>query len=250
MPAVETMLLLAAKVREICPEIDIRVMEDVRFAKFLEIPPEVATLEGFVEFVKVSDGRVQVKLLSRTQFKAISRMKEHGEIIFPSAHSVDADPHPARIVYSPKSTGPVSEISADYIYRELVPFGANYQTLQETLFLSGYEAWGIVKAPELHKDFDSVQEIIGSPFPLDGAFHAACVLGQQFVDFVPFPVGFARRVISLPTQPGCCYSTRVILTSRTSDELVFDLVLFDEEGRIYETLTGLCMRNVIGKMKK
>jgi hypothetical protein len=250
MPAVETMLLLAAKVREIFPEIDIRVMENVRFTKFLEIPPEVATLDCFVEFAKVSDGRVQVKLLSRTQFKAMSRIKEHGEIFFCPAGSVDADAHPARIVYPPQSTGPVTEISADHIYRELVPFGPTYQTLQETLFLSVNEAWGTVKAPELHKDFDSIQEIIGSPFPLDGAFHAACVLGQQSVDFVPFPVGFARRVITRPTQPGCCYNTKVLQVSRTSDELVFDLVIFDDEERVYEAITGVRMRNVSGAMKK
>jgi hypothetical protein len=250
MPAVETMLLLAAKVREIFPEMDIRVMEDVCFAKFLEIPPEVAALDCFIECAKVSDGRVQVKLLSRTQFKAMSRIKEHGEIIFPSAHSVDADPHPARIVYPAQSTGLVTEISADYIYRELVPFGPNYQTLQETLFLSVDEAWGTVKAPVLHKDFDSIQEVIGSPFPLDGAFHAACVLGQQSVDFAPFPVGFARRVITRPTQPGCCYNIKILEISRTSDELVFDLVIFDDEGRTYEAITGLYMRNVSGAMKK
>jgi hypothetical protein len=249
MPAVETMLLLAAKVREIFPEMDIRVMEDVRFAKFLEIPPEVATLDCFIEFSEVSDGRVQVKLLSRTQFKAMSRMKEHGEIFFSSAHSI-ADASSEQVNYSSQSTGPVTEISVDHIYRELVPFGPTYQTLQETLFLSVNEAWGKVKAPELHKDFDSIQEIIGSPFPLDGSFHAACVLGQQSVDFVPFPVGFARRGITRPTQPGCCYNTKVLQVSRTSDELVFDLVIFDDEGRTYEAITGLYMRNVSGAMKK
>lgn len=250
MPAVETMLVLASKVRENFPEIDIRVMEDVRFAKFMEIPPEVTTLDCFIEFTEVSDGRVQVKLLSRTQFKAMSRIKEHGEIFFSSAYSVDADAHPARIVNPPQSAGPVTEISVEHLYRELVPFGPAYQTLQEKLFLSENEAWGKVKAPELHTDFDSIQEIIGSPFPLDGAFHAACVLGQQSVDFVPFPVGFARRIINRPTQPGCCYNSQVSQVSRTSDELVFDLVIFDDEKLIYEIVEGVRMRNVTGAMKK
>lgn len=250
MPAVETMLLLATKVREIYPAIDIRIMEDVRFAKFLEIPPEAAALDCFIEFKEMSDGGVRVKLLSRTQFKAMSRIKEHGEILFASAHADDADSHPEQIVYPSQLTGPVKQISADYLYRELVPFGPTYQTLQETLFLAGGEAWGKVKAPQLSNDFNFIQEIIGTPFPLDGAFHAACVLGQQLVDFVPFPVGFARRVITRPTQPRCCYSTRVILSSRTSDELVFDLALFDDGGRVYEVLSGLCMRDVTGATKK
>ena len=38
LPAVEAMLLLAAHVLKVYPEIDIRVMEDATFAKFLEIP--------------------------------------------------------------------------------------------------------------------------------------------------------------------------------------------------------------------
>jgi hypothetical protein len=248
LPAVETMLLLAAKAIEIHPEVDIKVMENVRFAKFLEIPPDTATLTGFVECATASDGRIKVKLLSRIQYKAMSRIKEHGEVFFAPANSVNIGTHPAPNLDPAPPTGPVTEIKAEYLYRRLVPFGPNYQTLQETLYLFEGGAWGKLKAPEL--PIDPIQEIIGSPFPLDGALHAACVLGQQTVDFVPFPVGFDRRVVTRPTQPGCCYLTKVAQLSRTDDELIFDLAIFDNDGRIYETTTGVRMRDVSGAMKK
>lgn len=244
LPAVETMLLLAAKVAEIHPEVDIRVMENVRFEKFLEIPPATATLASLIECEVGSDGRVQVKLLSRIQFRAMSRIKEHGKIFFSPANT-NTRPTPSIDPAPPAS--PVTEVGVEQLYRELVPFGPIYRTLQETLYLAGNEAWGKLKAPEL--PIDPVQEIIGSPFPLDGALHAASVLGQQSVDFVSFPVGFDRRVITRPTQPGCSYNTRVLQLSRTKDELVFDLAIFDNDGQVYETVTGVRMRDVSGAMR-
>jgi len=245
LPAVETMLLLAAKVNELHPEIDIRVMKNVRFAKFLDIPPAAVMLEGFFESETVSDGRVQVKLLSRRQFKAMSRIKEHGSITF---SPVNSHSQPSTSIDLAPPGGSVTGIKVEYLYRELVPFGPHYQTLQDTLSLSDHEAWGRLKAPDLA--IDPIQDSIGSPFPLDGAFHAACVLGQQTVNFVPFPVGFNKRVISRPTQPGCCYRTKIKQVLQTDDELVFDLVIFDNDGQVFETVNGLRMRDVSGAVKK
>lgn len=245
LPAVETMLLLAAKVHELHPEVDIRVMEDVRFAKFLEIPPATATVAGLIECEIVSDGRLQVKLLSRTVYKAMSRIKEHGTMFFSPASRHSLSP-PSRDLTPPRE--PKTEIEVDYLYSELVLFGPHYRTLQDSLYLSGNAAWGRLKAPELA--IDPVQKIIGSPFPLDGALHAACVLGQQLVSFVPFPVGFDRRIITRPTQPGCSYQTRVQQVMQTDAELVFDLVIGGDDGQVYETVTGVRMRDVSGAMKK
>lgn len=245
LPAVETMLLLAARVAEIHPEVDIRVMANGRFAKFLEIPPGAATLAAFVSCEKESDGRVRGKLLSRIQGRVMSRIQEHGEICFsPADPAVD----PVADFVGDPPAGPLTEIGVEELYRELVPFGPRYRTLRKTLFLSDCEAWGSLEAPRL--PIDPIQQIIGSPFPLDGALHAACVLGRQAVDFVPFPVGFSRRVISRPTQPGCRYRTKVIQRSRTGEELVFDLAIFDDAGRIFETVSGVRMRDVRGTSKK
>ncbi|HDK44497.1 MAG TPA: hypothetical protein ENG91_08130, partial [Desulfobacteraceae bacterium] len=85
LPAVETMLLLAAEVKRSCPEIDVRVMEDVRFAKFLEIPPGSTTVAALVECSRNDNGALCARLFSRVRFKAMTRLKEHGEILFPPA---------------------------------------------------------------------------------------------------------------------------------------------------------------------
>ncbi|HDL98427.1 MAG TPA: hypothetical protein ENH16_02425, partial [Desulfobacteraceae bacterium] len=199
LPAVETMLLLAAEVKRSCPEIDVRVMEDVRFAKFLEIPPGSTTVAALVECSRNDNGALCARLFSRVRFKAMTRLKEHGEILFPPA----AESNRAEVAaISPAPlAGSVIEVEVDRIYRELVPFGPAYHTLQDTLFLSGQGAWGKLKAPVLPA-VGSMQEIIGSPFPLDGALHAACVLGQRSADFVPFPVELGRRIVRRPTQAG------------------------------------------------
>ncbi|MFA6898935.1 MAG: polyketide synthase dehydratase domain-containing protein [Desulfurivibrionaceae bacterium] len=243
LPAVETMLLLATEVAGVHSEVDIQVMENVRFSRFLEIPEGSTTLAALIDYRREEDGSIQVKLLSRRQFKGMTRLQEHGEILFspPQANRKHVS------TFSPEaSTAPEVSISVEQVYQELVPFGPSYHTLQETLHLSGQGAWGKLKAPALSSLADSVRDILGSPFPLDGAFHAACVLGQRSADFVPFPVGFSRRNIIRPTQPGGRYRTRVELLSLTRDELVFDLSIFDDTGQLYESVTGVRMRDVSG----
>jgi len=239
-PAVETMLLLASQVTGLYPDVDIRVMEDVRFAKFLEIPAGTATLPVLIECAVNVDGRLKARLLSRVRFKTVSRIIEHGEILF---SSVGIDNQPVPDIDPAPLSGLVTEVNVEQLYRELVPFGSNYHTLQETLYLSEDGAWGRLKAPG-HPFLDPVQKMIGSPFPLDGALHAACVLGQQVVDFVPFPVGLDRRIIFRPTQPGSCYVTRVTPVSKANDELIFDLGIFDNGGQVYEIVKGVRMRDV------
>ncbi len=242
LPAVETMLLLAAKMAATHPEIDIRVMENVRFTRFMEIPAGATSLAALIEYREDDNGAIHAKLLSRRQFKAMTRLQEHGEILFSpvrgnSTRVSGLAPEPL--------TASEMRIPAEQVYRELVPFGPSYHTLQDDLLLSGQLAWGRLKAPDLYLP-DKIRHTIGSPFPLDGAFHAACVLGQRSADFVPFPVGFDRRIIIKPTQPGDSYNTRVQLLSQTRDELLFDLHIFDDQGVVYENVTGLRMRDVSG----
>ncbi len=240
LPAVETMLFLAAECTSIHPGIDTRIMENVCFGKFLEIPPTAAKLEALMEYSVNTDSRVQVKLLSHTRLKTMARIKEHGEIFFP-AGTIDnlslqnIDPTPP--------TNTTAEISAAQLYDEIVPLGSRYQTLQEKLLLTKDEAWGELKAPEISFSH-VVQDMIGSPFPLDGALQAACVLGQRLTDLVLFPAGFFRRIISRPTLPGAHYLTRVTMTATKHRELVFDVNIFNNEGLLYETVNGLRMRDV------
>jgi len=242
LPAVETMLLLASRVEEFYPGTDVRVMEDVHFAKFFEIPDGVTELSALIEWTVSGDGRIQGKLLSRIQMKAMSRIREHGEISFPPAEPrgrsmPDVDPAPP--------ADSAVEIPAEQIYRDLVPFGPAYQTLQGMLLLSEDRAWGRLKSPDFPLAKVS-RKTVGSPFPLDGALHAASVLGQQSVEFIPFPVGFDRRIIVRPTAPGCGYITRVVSAGTTRQELIFDLTIFDNDGLVYEIVSGVRMRDVSG----
>ena len=242
LPAVETMALLAAEVAGNHPEIDGRVMNNVRFARFLEIPEGSIRIAALIECNQHENGSIYAKLLSRRPGKTMTRLQEHGEILFSPA----GENHTPVFEFDQE---PLAEseiiIQAEQVYRELVPFGPGYHTLQGALHLAGKVAWGQLQAPVVEIT-DRVRELIGSPFPLDGAFHAACVLGQRSVDFVPFPVGFDRRIIVRPTQPGGSYRTRVQLLSRTRDELLFDLQIFDDQGQLFESVIGVRMRDVSG----
>ena len=244
LPAVESLLLLAAQVAEAFPGADISVMEDMRFAKFLEIPPEATELNVLVEF-SPSEERVGAQLLTRKVCGKMSRIKEHSQVFFPLTTSEKQSPSG---IDPTLPTNPLLEIPVEQLYRELVPFGPQYQTLQDTLFLHEDSAWGMVKAPAL-PFVSSVQEQLGSPFPLDGAMHAASVLGQQKVDFTPLPVGIDQRVILRPTQPDGEYLVKVSAVALSEKELVFDLLIFDGEGQVYEVVKGLRMRDVSGGMK-
>lgn len=251
LPAVEAMLQLVAYVAEIYPEINVKVMEDACFAKFLEIPPGTDSLSVLLECTSTPDGRLQVKLLSKSQFKAMSRIKEHCEVFFSYAETKSTEHLPKIHFSSVPPAGSGKQVKVDNLYRDLVPFGPSYHTLQETLHLCEHEAWGRLRAPRFpFSSIDSIQKIIGSPFPLDGALHAACVLGQQVVDFVPFPVGFWRRTVVRPTQPGWSYITRVRQTSCSEGELLFDLAIWDEGGQLHEMVDGLRMRDVSSVFKR
>lgn len=246
LPAVETMLFLAAWCHAAHPDFDVRIMEDVRFGKFLKIPQGAASVAVLVESIPTGGGRVQAKLLSHRQMRTMARIEEHGEIFFPRA--TPAGPPPPDIDPAPPTSQAI-EVAAERLYRDLVPFGPTYQTLQGTLFLAGPRAWGMLKAPDLPPS-EPVEALVGSPFPLDGALHAACVLGQQTVPFVPFPVGFAKRIIHRPTRPGRNYLTRVTMMARSHDELLFDLDIFNAAGQLYEAVRGVRMRDVAGVVKK
>ncbi len=241
LPAVETMEIMAGAVKEIGADTLLRGMSDAGFSKFLEIPKGVTELSALVEFDEGDEGEIGVKLLSRTFFKKITRVKEHARITF-SNRPQNRGEVP---IDQPLSTKPTGSVAAKRIYEELVPFGPCYHTLTGHLQLSNHVAWGTLQAPKLPQGRDMVKEL-GSPFPLDGAMHAACVLGQSLADFIPFPVGFAERIIHKPTRAGEQYSTTVVLVTQDSDELVFDLSIFDAAGKPCETVKGLQMRDVSG----
>lgn len=242
LPAVETMEIMAAAVKESGTDAFLRGMYDAKFSKFLEIPEGATELSALVEYDEGDEGEIGVKLLSRACCKKVTRIKEHARITFSNRPQKSDKTMPINQLLSTQPTG---SVAAKRIYEELVPFGPSYHTLTGHLHLSNLAAWGTLQAPNLPQGRDMVKEL-GSPFPLDGAMHAACVFGQTITDFVPFPVGFAERIIHRPTRAGAQYSTTVVLVSQDSDELVFDLSIFDAAGKPCETVKGLQMRDVSG----
>lgn len=236
--AVEAMQLLAVTVQAAHPQLEVGGMRDGRFAKLLEVPPEAVAIDALVELEHSENGEIRARLLTRTHGKAMTRLVSHCELTFAVA-AVSC------VGMAKWTSEPCSEaamiVSAEQVYQELVPFGPAYRTLQDRLVLSADSAWGTLLVPELSP---APAEPLGSPFPLDGAMHAACVHGQRLVDFVPFPVGFAARRIVKPTRAGERYRTLVRLQARTEDELLYDLCIVDEQEQVRETVRGLRMRDV------
>jgi hypothetical protein len=235
-PAVESMLLLAGIAKEIRPDIQRSVTSEAVFSKFLPIPEDATTLQVLVDIDEDENG-ISLKLLSKIKFKKISRIKEHAELFFsvkPPTPAVIIKRIPVECVFT---------IDAKRIYEELVPFGPAYRSLTGALTLSDNMAGGTLRAPKLAQQHEMEKEM-GSPFPLDGAMHAACVMGQCIADFVPFPIGFASRTIHKPTQAGETYNTIVSPKSAPENELIFNLSICDTTGIIYETIKGLRMRDV------
>ncbi len=236
-PAVESMLLLAGVAREIRPNFPVTIMSQGSFSKFLPIPENAKTISVLVEITENKDV-LCLKLLSKITLKKMNRIKEHAEIYFLAKSQQDLQPASQDI---PKETS--VSIDTKRIYEELVPFGPSYQSLTGTLKITESTAFGPLKSPEMAHQHNMETEI-GSPFPLDGAMHAACVLGQCITDFVPFPVGFTERHIHKPTQAGETYHTAVHAQSVSQNELLFNVSLFDRSGTTYETITGLQMRDI------
>lgn len=238
LPAVETMLLLAETAEKTWPQRPVTTICTARFSRFLPLPSGIAGIDAVVEREETSPNTTCLRLLTRKKTGAMSRMIEHCALIFSSLDEQQADLQTTL----PPSMPPDQTISAARIYQELVPFGPSYQSLQGQLALFEKGATGTVRAPELPLPYSG----LGSPFPLDGTMHAACVHGQRLVDFVPFPVGFATRIIHKATIPGEAYTCIALLQSSAPDRLVYDLQISDSQKNLRETVTGLEMRDVTG----
>lgn len=239
LPAVETLGFLAARCLERYPELDLATMVEARFQKFLELGGGRDQVAVLVELT-IEGNQLRASLLSEVALKAMTRIKEHGTVCFPLGPTGDDTEEVGEIVMPP--TGE-QHFPAEDIYSHLVPFGPAYRSLHGTLVLDGNHAIGRVRAPLL--DGKNPQpDRLGSPFPCDGAMHAACVLGQQRVDFIPFPVGFAKRRILRPTRPGGDYRVKASLIAQSHGELVFAVRIADDSGQLFEAIDGLRMRNV------
>ena len=93
--------------------------------------------------------------------------------------------------------------SQNGLQRTGTPFGPAYHNLKE-----GVNLWeGMTTAKVYAPDHEGADGILGSPFPLDAAFHAACIWGSDtwgwwgFPWILAFDMCFRRLVGATPILP-------------------------------------------------
>lgn len=239
-PAVEALITLAGAVKSNFPTACLDHMEDAAFPRFLAVEPDNKALAVSIDLETGGDGAITASLLSVVKSKAgdIHRNIEHARVKFLAVPAGDAPPH-----FFPdlrKLRGECINVPALAIYRELVPFGGAYQNIEGDLSVSEDGALAYLSGG----NGEANDDLLGSPFPLDAAMHAACVWGQRFTDIVPFPVGFARRIICRQTKKRALYLGRIVPVDINPKTLIFDAWIYDLNGVIYEVVSGIQMQNV------
>ncbi len=238
-PAVEAMRVLAESTLAGIPGAEVRCMENADFTRFLEIAPGTASVEAFNE-IEQRGRAASAKLhtIKKSGTTSITRAIEHVSLTFPGEM-------PALRLPPLDETLGLEGICAapdpDLIYDELVPFGPAYRNI-ERLHVSEQGAVALVSGGT-----DAAPHgPLGSPFPLDASFHAACVWGQRYAGIVGFPVHIDARVIWKKTAPGETYASRITPVSASGGLLVFNIMIYDMDGGLCEKTLGLHMRDVSG----
>jgi len=252
LPAVKAMQVIGETVKRFRPDIGISVMTRGRFDKFLHIPSGTDQIAVFADIETYDNGDIGARLLTKNRSKksSMTRIKEHASVYYPRDQSGFADrpPDPVSGLFSALE-GTCIEISRDRIYDELVPFGPAFHSIQGKFFISEKGVIARIGTPATYVS-QSISEALGSPFPLDAAYHGACVWGQRYGRMVAFPVGFEKRTIWNYTLPGEAYCCRILPVETHPDLLVFDLWIADENGVFFESSLGVIMKDVsAGRMK-
>ncbi len=251
LPAVESLQLMAVSVGTVRPEVNIRLLTNATFKKFLYIQPQDKQINAFTEIEMTTDGLIIARLITRhcSPQKGFTRVKEHAVVHFNDNKNHKNRPigafeliEPAPDKYNKDCMG----VSAEKIYRELVPFGHSYHNLTGSLKLFKKGADATICAPE----YPASSNPLGSPFTLDASFHAACVWGQRYGNIVGFPVGFKKRIILKPTQPGQTYQCRIVAVKTTPEMIKFNIWIYNEKNELFESIQGVEMRDVsAGRLK-
>ncbi|HPV48758.1 MAG TPA: polyketide synthase dehydratase domain-containing protein [Smithellaceae bacterium] len=238
LPAVESLILLASIVGELHPRANLCHQADAQFPRLLAIDPAAQQVELQVDVKHWSVG-IEASLCSLLKVKnsTMSRRLEHARVTF-----VNED-IPRLVSASPGEafgqTGDCFFVSSDKIYRELIPFGAFYQNIIGELAVCEDRVLATISGGSGQAD----ETLLGSPFVLDAAMHAASVWGQRYAGIVPFPVGIDRRIIHQATKKGKNHLARIVPTA-TDGELCFDVWIFAQDGVLCESIKGLRMRDI------
>ncbi len=240
-PAVEAMRVLAESALAGNPGLNVSIITNADFNKFLYLDPDETSFEAFNELQTGGSGDLSSKLVTvRKQGKtSISRSIEHVKLSFADNRPLMAAP-PLDVTLGLE--GICLHPGREQIYGVLVPFLPAYQNIED-LHVSEKGALALVSGGTA----DAPAEPLGSPFPLDASFHAACVWGQRHAGIVGFPVHIDARIIRKKTMPGERYMSRITPVSADDGLLVFDLWIYDSGGCLCEEVHGLHMRDVSGK---
>ena len=240
LPAVEAMALLATHLDKAAPQYDVRTITQARFGKFLPIDPAAEHVDVFIDVTDGDENGCHAALLTKTVTKSgISRNIEHAGMRF-GRQPIAPEPLPMDLIAA--LDGICRHVDPETIYRELVPFGPAFRSIRVSLAISESGAMAEVQAFE-HPGFPDNPHL-GSIFPLDGAFHAACVWGQRYAGIVAFPVGIRQRTVVNPTRSGETYTARVIPVKIDGPALIFDIHILDHSGNLRDIAAGVEMRDV------
>ena len=240
LPLVEAIGLLARLIAEKFPEIDVTRLNNANFDKLLVLPEE-DVLPIFIELERRDERQAYAALMTKKVGK-ISRLLHHAQMLF--GGGIETAPGQSSKPPPPENgSAPSWAIIREKIYAELVPFGPSYRSLHGELYLQGDTASGTLIAPDLPLSCPALPH----PFLLDGAMHAACVHGQSFCGFVPFPVGFAAMEVEKAgslQQPGRVYHTHCRLLAAAKNELRYNVRVWGDGGIM--NVAGSVMRDVSG----
>jgi hypothetical protein len=237
---VEALITLARFVKSRYPHAVVHDQSSALFPKILPVEAAGESLDAQIEIEESADG-IHASLQTSVKINTdISRTLDHAKVTFAKGAVVPGAVMSFRAAR--KMENRCIQVPAVSIYRELIPFGSSYQNITGDLTVSQEGALADIAGGGTEADDD----ILGSPFVLDAAMHAACVWGQRFSGMVAFPVGFGRRMIYRTTKKGGAYCARINPVRAVQEELTFDVWIYDQDGRIHETVSGLRMRDITG----
>jgi phosphopantetheinyl transferase len=240
-PAVEAMRILAQSAAEFRSSIHATRIINADFDKFLNIDYGVTAIEAINEVEVNNNGSVTSRLVTvrKSEKTLITRKIEHVSLTFAGIEDMQAEP-PLDATLGLE--GVCLHLDKNIIYRDLVPFKSAYQNIN-TLHVSENGALAFVNGGTA----EAPPEPLGSPFPLDATFHAACVWGQRYRGIVGFPVHLDLRIIRRKTRAGENYISSITPVKTDGGVLVFNLWIYDQEGNLCEEVRGLHMKDVSGK---
>ena len=238
LPATEAMQVLAAALDRF-PGLDATTLADVRFDRLLSLPPDGGGIEAAAELERCENGDVTAALVTRVGPEAVGA-ERYVSFRIPGPEGDGGCP--PMTPFSADNGGPDMSIDPLHLYRDLVPLGPIFRNVAEPLHLWPGGVLAVVSGGP--RDLVTLPGPLGSPFPLNAAFHGACAWGQRYAGIVASPVSMARRYVFLPTRSGETYTAVVMPVTADGGRLVFDILIYDPCRRPCEFISRLVMRDL------